>query len=200
MFEPLPLAADETLLWQGRPAPRAYTFRNWRHALFGLALMLPCLFWQMVGIELVAAGAPRWVAWLPLPFNLASLYLAFGQLLIARLEWEQVLYVVSDRTIYQRRGFFRPRLRCLPLAAVTSVRKKVSGRISRQSVSTAKESRCSLRPSNILNSCCAFFRTLSGRIPLKNIDILPRPQDHNRTLFQDGSWPRVFIWKHSAVR
>jgi len=127
MFEPLPLAADETLLWQGRPAPRAYTFRNWRHALFGLALMLPCLFWQMVGIELVAAGAPPWVAWLPLPFNLASLYLAFGQLLIARLEWEQVLYAVTDRTIYQRSGFFRPRLRCLPLAAVTTVRKKNLG-------------------------------------------------------------------------
>ena len=127
MFEPLPLAADETILWQGRPAPRAYTFRNWRHALFGLALLLPCLFWQLVGIELVAGGAPLWVAWLPLPFNLGSLYLAFGQLLIARLEWEQVLYVVSDRTIYQRRGFFRSRLRCLPLATVTRVRKKVLG-------------------------------------------------------------------------
>jgi hypothetical protein len=127
VFEPLPLAADETILWQGRPAPRAYTFRNWRHALFGLALMLPCLFWQLVGIELVAGGAPFWVAWLPLPFNLGSLYLAFGQLLIARLEWEQVLYAVSDRTVYQRRGFFRPRLRCLPLAAVTSVRKKSLG-------------------------------------------------------------------------
>lgn len=127
MFEPLPLAADETLLWQGRPAPRAYTFRNWRHALFGLALMLPCLLWQLVGIELAAAGSPAWVAWLPLPFNLASLYLAFGQLLIARLEWEQVLYAVSDRTIYQRRGFFRPRLRCLPLAAVMNVRKKGLG-------------------------------------------------------------------------
>ena len=127
MFEPLPLAADETILWQGRPAPRAYTFRNWRHALFGLALMLPCLFWQLVGIELVTEGAPRWVAWLPLPFNLASLYLAFGQLLIARLEWEQVLYVVSDRTIYQRSGFFRSRLYRMPLTAVTAVRKRTLG-------------------------------------------------------------------------
>lgn len=127
VFEPLPLAADETLLWQGRPAPRAYTFRHWRHALFGLALLLPCFIWQLVGIELVAGGAPLWVAWLPLPFNLGCLYLAFGQLLIARLEWEQVLYAVSDRTIYQRSGFFRPRLRCLPLAAVTSVRKKILG-------------------------------------------------------------------------
>ena len=83
MFEPLPLTADETIRWHGRPAPRAYTFRNWRHSLLGLALLLPCLIWQLVGIELAADGAPSWVAWLPLPFNLATLYLAFGQLLIA---------------------------------------------------------------------------------------------------------------------
>jgi membrane protein YdbS with pleckstrin-like domain len=127
MFDSLPLAPDETIRWQGRPAPRAYTFRNWRHAVFGFALMIHCLFWQFVGIELAAAGAAAWVAWLPLPFNLASLYLAFGQLLIARLEWERVHYAVTDHNIYQRRGFFRSRLRSLPLAAVTRVRKKVLG-------------------------------------------------------------------------
>jgi hypothetical protein len=127
MFEPLLLAADEKILWQGRPAPRAYTFRNWRHSLFGLALLLPCMIWQLVGIELAAGGSPVWVAWLPLPFNLGCLYLAFGQLLIARLEWEQIIYVVSDRSLYQRAGFFRSRLRSLPLAAVTRVRKKNLG-------------------------------------------------------------------------
>lgn len=127
MFEPLPLAAGETLLWQGRPAPRAYTFRNWRHSLFGLALALPCLIWQLVGIDLAAGGASPWVAWLPLPFNLACLYLAFGQLLIARLEWERVYYAVSDRSIYRVGGFFRPRQECLPLPAVTAVRRKTLG-------------------------------------------------------------------------
>lgn len=127
MFDELPLAVGETILWQGRPAPRAYTFRNWRHALFGLALTLPCLLWQLVGIELVAGGAPLWVAWLPLPFNLGALYLAFGQLLIARLEWEKVYYAVSDRAIYQSCGLFRPRLFTLELSAVGSVRKKTLG-------------------------------------------------------------------------
>jgi len=127
MFDPLPLIDDEKILWQGRPAPRAYTFRNWRHALFGLALALPCLIWQLAGIDLAAGGAAPWVAWLPLPFNLGCLYLAFGQLLIARLEWEQVYYAVSNHTIYQRCGFFRPRLHRMPLAAVTTVRKKVLG-------------------------------------------------------------------------
>jgi hypothetical protein len=127
MFEPLPLAADETIRWHGRPAPRAYTFRNWRQSLWGLALLLPCLIWLLVGIELVANGAPAWVAWLPLPFNLGCLYLAFGQLLIARLEWEQIVYVVSERNLYQRIGFFRSRLHSLPLAAVTRVRKKDLG-------------------------------------------------------------------------
>ena len=127
MFDPLPLAVEETIRWQGRPAPRAYTFRNWRHSLFGLALLLPCMVWQLVGIELAADGAPSWVAWLPLPFNLGNLYLAFGQLLIARLEWERVYYAVSDRSIYQRRGFFRSRLRSLPLAGVTRIRRKILG-------------------------------------------------------------------------
>lgn len=127
MFDALPLAADETILWQGRPAPRAYTFRNWRHALFGLALTLPCLLWQLVGIELVAGGAPLWVAWLPLPFNLGALYLAFGQLLVARLEWERVFYAVSDRTLYQRCGLFRLRLCTLPLSDVVAVRKRILG-------------------------------------------------------------------------
>lgn len=127
MFDALPLAADETILWQGRPAPRAYTFRNWRHALFGLALFLPCLLWQVVGIDLAAGGAPPWVAWVPLPFNLGALYLAFGQLLIARLEWERVYYAVSDRALYQCCGFFRPRIDRLPLTAALTVKKRVLG-------------------------------------------------------------------------
>lgn len=127
MFDELALADGEALLWQGRPAPRAFTFRNWRHALFGLFLTLPCLLWQLVGIELVAGGSPAWVAWLPLPFNLAALYLAFGQLLIARLEWEKVFYAVSDRAIYQYCGFFRPRLSVLARSALVRVRKKKLG-------------------------------------------------------------------------
>lgn len=127
MFDPLPLAADEQILWQGRPAPRAYTFRNWRHALFGLVLLLPCLLWQLAGIELVSTGAPAWVAWLPLPFNLGSLYLAFGQLLIARLEWEYVYYAVSDRAIYRRDGLFRRRLRRLALQDLITIKQKKLG-------------------------------------------------------------------------
>lgn len=127
VFADLPLAANETILWQGRPAPRGYTFRHWRHALFGFALSLPCLLWQLVGIELAAAGSPAWVAWLPLPFNLGALYLTFGHLFIARLEWERVFYAVSDRTIYQRCGFFFHKLRTLPLAAVVTVRRRTLG-------------------------------------------------------------------------
>lgn len=127
MHERFPLADGETILWQGRPAPRGYTFRNWRHALFGFALSLPCLFWLLVGIELAAAGSPAWVAWLPLPFALGSLYLAFGQLLIARLEWEKVLYTVSESTICLQRGLFRPKLCTLPRAALVAVRTRRLG-------------------------------------------------------------------------
>jgi hypothetical protein len=127
VFDVLPLATGETILWQGRPAPRAYTFRNWRHALFGLALTLPCLLWQLVGIELAAGGAPFWTAWLPLPFNLGAFYLGFGQLLVARLEWERVYYAVSNQTIYHYGGLFRPRLNSMPISALAAVRQKKLG-------------------------------------------------------------------------
>ena len=51
-----PLEEDETLLWQGRPAPRCYTFRNWKLAAAGTALFLACSFWLMLGYQLVQAG------------------------------------------------------------------------------------------------------------------------------------------------
>lgn len=127
MDDALPLAADEPILWQGRPAPRGYTFRNWRHALFGFVLTIPCLIWLLAGIEIAGAGGPAWAAWAPLPFALGSLYLAFGQIFLARLEWERVYYAVTDRTLYLRCGLFRPRLRTLPRSAVTQVRQKNLG-------------------------------------------------------------------------
>ena len=52
-----PLAEGETLLWQGRPAPRCYTFRNWKFAAAGTALFLACSFWMMLGLQLEETGA-----------------------------------------------------------------------------------------------------------------------------------------------
>lgn len=46
------LQKEENIVWQGKPAPRCYTFRNWAHSLFGLVLLLSCFVWFYVGINL----------------------------------------------------------------------------------------------------------------------------------------------------
>ena len=112
------LAAGETLCWEGRPAPRCYTFRNWRHSLFGLLLVFLCLYWLSVALQLAAVYGWPWLPLVPLPLLLAGLYLAFGHLVLARLEWEHVFYAVTDRRILVRRGVGGRRRAELALADV----------------------------------------------------------------------------------
>ncbi|AMV71840.1 hypothetical protein JCM30471_00990 [Desulfuromonas carbonis] len=110
------LSPDEVLVWEGRPAPRCYTFRNWRHALFGVLLLFLSLYWLTIAVQLAAVYHWPWLPLLPIPFLLTGLALSLGQLLLARLEWEQVFYAVTDRRILVRRGLRGRRLEELPLA------------------------------------------------------------------------------------
>lgn len=110
--------ADECLRWEGRPAPRCFTFRNWRHSLFGCLLLVVSVYWQIVGLQLGKTYQLPIITWIPLPVLLASLYLSVGHLLLARLEWERVFYAVTDRRIVVRRGLFGQRLRDLSLDEV----------------------------------------------------------------------------------
>jgi len=116
------LEADERLRWEGRPAPRCFTFRNWRHSLFGCLLLVASVYWQIVGIQLGRTYHLPLIAWIPLPFLVAALYLSVGHLLLARLEWERVFYAVTDRRIVVRRGLFGQRLQDLPLEEVSFFR------------------------------------------------------------------------------
>jgi len=102
-WQPL-LLPEESLRWQGRPAPRCWTFRNWRHSLFGMLLLPFSIWWQGIGLSLGREYANVWLFLLPLPVLLFALYLAFGHLLLARLEWERVFFAVTDRRILVRRG------------------------------------------------------------------------------------------------
>lgn len=119
MKRSLELAGSEGARWKGRPAPRCYTFRNWPHSLFGCVLLVITGFWQMLGIEMAATSASAWLAWLPLPFLLLSGYLSVGHLLQARLEWNRVLYVITDRRLLVQCGLFKPRVESMELDAVT---------------------------------------------------------------------------------
>jgi hypothetical protein len=98
------LLPGETLRWQGRPAPRCYTFRNWRHSIFGLLLLAFSLFGLGIGWRLSGEyDLGPWL-WLPAPFLAAGLYLAVGHLLLARLQWEKVFFAISDRRLIVLKG------------------------------------------------------------------------------------------------
>jgi len=122
------LTADESVLWEGRPAPRCYVFRNWRHSLFGVLLLLLSTWWQAVGYQLGQLYDLIWLGWLPIPFVLLGLYLALGHVLLARYEWERVFYAVTDRRVLVLRGLFRSRIDSLALAEVTCFQVRPHGR------------------------------------------------------------------------
>jgi len=105
----------EQLVWQGRPAPRCFTFRRWRRALFGLLLLLLCSWWQYTGWQLAQQGAAQLWGWLPLPCVVLSAYLCFGQLIVARLEWERVFYALTSTQLLVQCGLRTTRVIALPL-------------------------------------------------------------------------------------
>jgi len=113
------LEADEELCWEGRPAPRCYTFRHWRHSIFGSFVLLICGYWQALGFEMSAEYEIPWLVWLPMPFLLFALHLTIGHLLQARLEWNHVYYAITDRRLLAQRGLLKQRTESLPLAEVT---------------------------------------------------------------------------------
>ena len=119
MRQSLSLDAGEELRWEGRPAPRCFTFRHWRHSLFGLLFLSICIYWQMLGLEMSVEYEIFWLAWLPLPFLLMGLYLSVGHLLQARLEWNHVHYAITDRRLLVQRGLLSRRIESLELQDIT---------------------------------------------------------------------------------
>lgn len=113
------LAVGEDIRWEGRPAPRCYTFRHWRHSLFGLIFLAITSYWQVLGIDMSKEYDLVWLAWLPTPFVFIGLCLAFGPLLQARLEWDHVYYAITDRRLLVKRGLLRRRLDFLELSEIT---------------------------------------------------------------------------------
>ena len=113
------LKPKEVISWEGRPAPRCYTFRNWKHSIFGLLLLLISTYWQVIGLQLSVEYEMAWLSWLPTPFLLIGFYLALGHLILSRLEWNRVLYLVTDQRILVRRGLFQELTEEMPLDQVT---------------------------------------------------------------------------------
>lgn len=121
------LAEGEALHWQGRPAPRCYTFRNWRQSLFGGAFLVACAVWQLLSLSMAKSHDQAWLGWLPLPFLLYAGYLTFGHLLLARLEWNRLRYAITDRRLLVQCGLLRMRLESVELAEITYFRLDYQG-------------------------------------------------------------------------
>jgi len=125
-WEPF-LEAGEVVEWEARPAPRCFTFRHWRQALFGLVFLAGCLLWLLLGARVAADYGRFWSGLLPIPFVAIGCYLAFSPLLVARLEWEQVFYALTDRRLIALRGIRRQRPVAVDLQEILYFKMKKQG-------------------------------------------------------------------------
>lgn len=119
------LKDGETLLWQGRPAPRCYTFRHWGQALLGTLLFLACSFWLMVGFQLVdERGYSPGLLIVPMLLVAGSFLAGPGRILLARWRWENTFYALSDQRLLIRQGRTQ---RAYPLDRFNGYRRKEYG-------------------------------------------------------------------------
>lgn len=123
-----PLAEGETLLWQGRPAPRCYTFRNWKLSAAGTILFLACSFWMLLGLELVEAEHYSvLLVLITLPLVVATFFLGPGQLLLARWRWEKLFYAVTDQRVLVRDGLLTEQFRAFALEEISDWQQRCFG-------------------------------------------------------------------------
>ncbi len=124
-----PLDEDEIVLWQGRPAPRCYTFRHWLQATIGTILFLACSFWLMVGVQLVRAhGYSWWLAFAPVLLAVAAFFVGPGQLIFARRRWEKIFYALTNRRLLVRNRLFGNRASVYQLCDYKHFKQKKYGR------------------------------------------------------------------------
>ena len=101
------LQNDEKIVWEGKPAPRCYTFRHWRHSIFGFFFLVLSAVWQGMGVVLSDSLPLGWMVWVPVPFILFGAYFSAGHILQARLEWPHVWYAVTDFRVIVVRGWMK---------------------------------------------------------------------------------------------
>lgn len=119
------LEENECIAWQGRPAPRAYTFRNWRWSLMAAVGLGLVLFFRPGGVFFPADNAVgHFLGWAGLA---AGFWFCIGHLLWARLEWEHVFYVMTDRRLVAMSGLLGRRRQSFSLEQVQKVEQETLG-------------------------------------------------------------------------
>ena len=126
------LQEDEQLLWQGRPAPRCYTFRNWKLALIGVLLFLVSSFWQTLALQLVEDVHGWTLALIPVPLVVASFMMGPGQLLLMRIEWERIYYCLTHKRLLLQHGILKNKVQEIPLDEIVNWKQKKIWRSSVQ--------------------------------------------------------------------
>jgi hypothetical protein len=119
------LEGEEQIVWQGRPAPRAYTFRNWRWSLMaavGLATIL--FFLQVSGPLSVDAVVGQW--WVRAGL-MVGLWAGIGHIVWARMEWEHVFYMMTDRRLVAVSGILGRRQQVFSLEEIQEVELQALG-------------------------------------------------------------------------
>jgi len=89
----------ELLIWQGRPAPRCFTFRRWRRILFWFSVFVVAGVWQWIGWTVYMDDGRALWSFIPFPLLMLAFCLSVGSVVRARLEWEHVFYVLSTEKL-----------------------------------------------------------------------------------------------------
>lgn len=167
------LSSGESIVWEGRPAPRCFTFRNWQHSIFGIIVLIASACWLVFGWHLGGRSGQLAYIWIPLPFLAAGVYLAFGHLLLARFEWEKVFYAMTEDRLIARRGLFRGRVEALALDEVIWFQLRPVGK----ELGTVQV-RCRDPKKKLTVSCIEYPRRLTDRLEevleRNGIDVTPR--------------------------
>lgn len=124
-----PLSDGETLMWQGRPAPRCYTFRHWLQALIGTVLFLASSFWLMVGIHLIRdQGLSIWLIPVPVLLVVGSFLIGPMQVILARIRWEKIYYALTDERLLVRNNLLGDRVKSFDMSGYKRYRIKKYGK------------------------------------------------------------------------
>jgi len=101
------LAPGEVVLWRGKPERQPFVFRTWPLSIFGAALVLAAVSFE---VTILTTEAPDSLALVGVPFLLAALYMAVGHFLVTAREWRNTEYMVTERQVLIRHGIFQPSL------------------------------------------------------------------------------------------
>ncbi len=112
------LAADEHLIWAGRPQPGAYIFRNWMYSAFGLFWLALSIMWL---VSIASGGLPLAFCLVAVPFLTLAAWMTVGHILWAAVEVPNVAYVITDWRVLMSYGWPRTKTRTIPLARIAEL-------------------------------------------------------------------------------